>query len=151
VVKAVPGDTLLAAGAHPVYYRRTVTAPGQPVSPSGDGGFTDHLGYRLEHLSTLSGLPLDTVRSAVEGAPQIQWHTFDAYVLDRDAAIDAQTEAVTRLATALQSTGALTGPEASALAVRIHVHQQDHRTDRSIPLPPSPGEVEVRFNEPSAL
>ena len=111
VLKAVPGDTLLAAGAHPVYYRRTVTAPGQPVSPSGDGGFTDHLGYRLEHLSTLSGLPLDTVRSAVEGAPQIQWHTFDAYVLDRDAAIDAQTEAVTRLATALQSTGALTGPK----------------------------------------
>ena len=151
LLKAVPGDTLLAAGAHPVYYRRTVTAPGQPVSPGGDGGFTDHLGCRLEHLSTLSGLPLDTVHSAVEGTAQIQWRTFDAFVLDRDAAIDAQTEAVQRLAAALQSTGALSGPEASSLAIRIRIRVDDHRTDRTIPLPPAPGDVEVRFNEPSAL
>ena len=150
VLKAVPGDTLLAAGAHPVYYRRTVTAPGQPVSPSGDGGFTDHLGYRLEHLSTLSSLPLDTVRSAVEGAAKIRWRGIDAFMRDRNAAIEVQTQAIAQLAAGLESTGALSSAGADSLVVRLRIRTEDFRKDRSIALPVVP-EVEVKFNQPSAL
>ena len=146
---AAPGDTLLATGTHSVYYRRTVTAPGQPAARGGEHGATDRQPYRQEHLSTLSGLPLDPVHSAVQGTAQIQWRGFDAFVLDRDAAIEAQIQAVAKLAAALQSTGALSGAEASVLAVRIRIHQQDHRTDRTVQLPPPPGEVQMQFNQPS--
>ncbi len=147
---AVPGDTVLAAGTHPVYFRRTVADPEHPADRGGEHGITDRHMYRLELLSSLSGLPVETIRSVVSGLAEIRWSGLVAFRREHEAAIRTQTLGIQRLLGALRSAGLLEAAEAEALVVRLHIQLQDHRADRSVSLP-AVEEIAVKLDGPPAL
>jgi hypothetical protein len=121
------GATLLAAGPHPISYRRQDTPRGCTTSLDRDA-------YRLDYLRYMADMNPQTQDGHLPYAPLILWAGPEDYLAKASAYLDSLRALVTNLRSQLTKAGVRGASEAPA-GPALEIVVTDRRLDRRVPLP----------------
>jgi hypothetical protein len=144
--RAVPGDTLLAGGTDPAYYRRQVRAGYLSGDQSGGACNADQDLVRQHFLTALLNASPEEPPLRAHVSHSITWQGPDTYSSDVAAFIAAQQQLFAQLAQRLRQQSLLSETEAATLRPKLQLRVWDRRAspDPALPaLAPLPENVTV--------
>ncbi len=122
-----PGATLIAAGPHPISYKRE-------RSPNHCRASLDRDGYRLDYLRYMAHIDPQSSQGQLPYAPLISWVGPEDDRSQASAYLVSLCFFVTNLRSRLTQAGVLAASE-TPLGPTLEIEVRDERADRSVPLP----------------
>jgi hypothetical protein len=126
---------LLCNGPVPIFYRRSIVAPGRQIGVGDCLSDMNKNRYRGEYLALLLGVPMDSMELRYQRTHYVRWNGTEKYKNDLAKFVDQENEAFSHLVEHLTESNLIERHEANTLTLKIEVSKVvDLRKDRSIPL-----------------